>query len=87
MLHPSLKSFNHTPSQKYHAEALLKSKFEKNHQLEQQQPLSNNNRKKQIQENKPTQLSISLDDIFDLPTLPDELLYNIEQKAEFDKYR
>ena len=78
MLHSNLKSFNHTSSQKYHAEVLLKSEFEKHHQLEQQHPLSNNNRKKQIQQNKQTQLSISLDDIFDLPTLVDELLDNTE---------
>jgi hypothetical protein len=28
MLHPNLKSFNHTPHKKYHAEALLKSAFD-----------------------------------------------------------
>ncbi|CAF0992584.1 unnamed protein product [Rotaria sordida] len=43
MLHPSLKSFNHTSHKKYYAETLLKSEFDKYQQLEQQQLLSNNN--------------------------------------------
>ena len=43
MLHPNLKSFNHTPQKKHHAEALLKVESEKHHQFEQQQLLLNNN--------------------------------------------
>jgi len=37
MLHPNLKSFNHAPPNKYHAEALLRSEFEKRRLFEQQQ--------------------------------------------------
>ncbi|CAF4493139.1 unnamed protein product [Didymodactylos carnosus] len=86
MLHPNLKSFNHTPHEKYHAEAMLKSEFDKYHELQQQRLSSNtNNKKKQIQQKKKT-LSISLDDIFDLSTSPDKLQDDTESKTEFDKY-
>ncbi|CAF1576348.1 unnamed protein product, partial [Rotaria sordida] len=52
MLHPSLKSFNHTSHKKYYAETLLKSEFDKYQQLEQQQLLSNNNSKKKENQQK-----------------------------------
>ena len=85
MLHPNLKSFNHTPHQRYHAEALLKSEFDKYQELQQQPSSSNNNNKrKQIQQQKNTQLASFLDDIFDLPTSPDKL--QDETKTEFDRY-
>ncbi len=88
MLHPNLKSFNHTPHEKYHAEAILKSEFDKYHELQQQQLSSNNNnnnKNKKIQQKKKP-LSISLDDIFDLPTSPDKLQDDTQSKTEFDKY-
>ncbi|CAF0739060.1 unnamed protein product [Didymodactylos carnosus] len=86
-LHPNLKSFNHTPHQRYHAEALLKSEFDKYQELQQQPSSSNNNNKrKQIQQQKNTQLASLLDDIFDLPISPDELKDEAETKTEFDRY-
>jgi hypothetical protein len=87
MLHPNLKSFNHTPNKKYHAEALLKSEFNEHQQIEKQQLSSINvSKKTQIQQQRNTQLPSSLDDIFDLPTSPDELQDNTETKTEFDRY-
>ncbi|CAF4027150.1 unnamed protein product [Rotaria sordida] len=87
MLHPNLKSFNHTPHQRYHAEALLKSEFDKYQELQQQPSASNNNNKRQqIQQHKNTQLASSLDDIFDSPTSPDELQDEKLAKTEFDRY-
>jgi hypothetical protein len=85
MLHPNLKSFNHTPHQRYHAEALLKSEFDKYQEL-QQSSSNNNNKRKQIQQQKDTQLASLLDDIFDLPTSSDELQDETETKTEFDRY-
>ncbi len=88
MLHPNLKSFNHTPHQKYYAEALLKEEFDKYQQNQQQQQSSssnNNNKKKQIQQ-KNTKLVSSLDDIFDLPTSPEKVSDASETKSEFDRY-
>jgi hypothetical protein len=91
MLHPNLKSFNHAPQNKYHAEALLRSEFEKHRlfeqqQQQQQQSLSISNKNKQIFQNKKPQLPISLDDIFDLSAPPDQFQDDTEIKSEFDKY-
>ncbi|CAF3950481.1 unnamed protein product [Rotaria sp. Silwood2] len=92
MLHPNLKSFNHTPHKKCHAEALLKLEFDKYQQLEQQRSSSNNNnninynRRTQVQQRNKTQLSASLDDIFDLPTSADELHDDKDSKTEYDRY-
>ncbi|CAF1527281.1 unnamed protein product [Adineta ricciae] len=87
MLHPNLKSFNHTPNQKYHAEALLKEEFDKCQQNQHPQASSatQNNKRKQTQQNN-TKLMPSLDDIFDLPTAPDESSNTPELKSEFDRY-
>ncbi|CAF3988536.1 unnamed protein product [Rotaria magnacalcarata] len=97
MLHPNLKSFNYTPHKKYHAEALLRSEFDKYRQLEQQRSsvINNNNninnnlnhnRRTQVQQRNKTQLSTSLDGIFDLPTSADELHDDNDSKTEFDRY-
>ncbi|CAF4219378.1 unnamed protein product [Rotaria sordida] len=71
----------------YHAEALLKSEFDKYQELQQQPSSSNNNNKRQqIQQHKNTQLASSLDDIFDSPTSPNELQDEKSTKTEFDRY-
>ncbi|CAF2085014.1 unnamed protein product [Rotaria magnacalcarata] len=88
ILHPNLKSFNHTPHQKYYAEALLKSEFDKYHDLQQRPSSSNNNNKKrkQIHEHKRANLASTLDDIFDLASSPNKSQDETETKTEFDKY-
>ncbi|CAM4821484.1 unnamed protein product [Rotaria magnacalcarata] len=88
ILHPNLKSFNHTPHQKYYAEALLKSEFDKYHDLQQRPSSSNNNNKKrkQIHEHKRANLASKLDDIFDLASSPNKSQDETETKTEFDKY-
>jgi hypothetical protein len=80
MLHPNLKSFNHTPQQRYQAETLLKLEFEKYQESRPQASSSSNDN------NKNTTLLSSLDDIFDLPTSPDELSDGAETTSELDRY-
>ncbi|CAF4055111.1 unnamed protein product [Rotaria sp. Silwood1] len=87
MLHPNLKSFNHAPQKKYHAETLLKLEFEKYRQPDQQQSSSNNNTKIKPSEKKnKSKLTTPLDDIFDPCTSSDELPHHPEIKTEFDRY-
>ncbi|CAF1427465.1 unnamed protein product [Rotaria sordida] len=92
MLHPNLKSFNHTPNKKQHTEALLKSEFNEHQQLKQRRlSLDNNNNNNkykhiQIHEKQKTQLLSSVDDIFDMQTSPDEFQGDVRMKTEFDRY-
>lgn len=86
MLHPNLKSFNHTPQQRYHAETLLQLEFEKYQDSHPPPSSSNeNNKRKPIHHQKNSKSLSSLDDIFDLPTSSDELS-DEPKSSELDKY-
>lgn len=86
MLHPNLKSFNHTPHEKYRAESALKMEFDKHSELERDRlPSNNNNQRKHPLPKKPS-LPVSLDDVFDLPISPDKTETDISTQTELERY-
>lgn len=86
VLQPNLKSFNHTPHEKYRGETVLKKEFEKRMPLQPDPSSSSNNRKRKQNPSRKQQLSASLDDIFDLPSSPDKVQVNASPKTAVERY-
>ena len=86
MLHPNLKSFNHTPHERYRAESILKIEFDKCYEVEQGRLPQHNSNQRKHPPPKKSSLSVSLDDVFDLPMSPDKNENDISTKTELERY-
>lgn len=85
-LHPNLKSFNHTPHERYYAKSILKNEFDQHSELEQcRLPLHSNNQWKHPAPKNPS-LSPSLDDVFDSPVSQDKTESDVSTKTELEIY-
>ncbi|CAF1171675.1 unnamed protein product, partial [Didymodactylos carnosus] len=87
MLHPNLKSFNHTPDKKLYAESLLKIAFNKLPLLDTNvQDETKTKDGKKLVNPIPKTLIDPLDEIFDKPMVKDNLVKPASSKTELDLY-
>ncbi|CAF1394818.1 unnamed protein product, partial [Didymodactylos carnosus] len=87
MLHPNLKSFNHTPDKKLYAENLLKIAFNKLTPLDTNvQDKTKTKDGKKLVNPIPKTLIVPLDEIFDKPIVKGNLVKPASSKTELNLY-